>query len=125
MKAIRTRYKGPTDYKGSAIFGATLAALCEQVAPGYTSKQGEWWNTAQPLLADALRACDAFGYPEWQKHGVEALRAYVREHQLDGDWGDDADQHPDQHRHLVSNKVVAFSTGEGNTKYCDFAGCEG
>ena len=61
----------------AVIFGAALASLLDSVSPGYTDKQGEWWNAAVDLCRCCLAIADADGYPEWMHNQYDLLRREV------------------------------------------------
>ncbi len=62
------------DGEMAAIFSATGAALCDTTSPGYTDRQGDWWNVLVGLLRDAEGVMQENGYPHWMEDGAKLAR---------------------------------------------------
>ena len=62
------------DGEMAAIFSATGAALCDTTSPGYTDRQGDWWNVLVGLLRDAETVMFESGYPHWMNDGAKLAR---------------------------------------------------
>ena len=61
----------------AVIFGAALASLLDSTSPGYTNKQGEWWNQAVDLCRSRLAIADEDGYPAWMHDQYDLLKKEV------------------------------------------------
>ncbi len=62
------------DGEMAVIFSATGAALCDTTSPGYTDRQGDWWNVLVGLLREAEAVIQENGYPHWMDDGAKLAR---------------------------------------------------